>query len=471
MTRPNILVFMTDDHGQWASSAYGNRELHTPSIQWLADTGARMRQAFCPSAVCSPARASFFTGRIPSRHGIHDWIGEPDEDMDLPHIEGQRTLAQYLQEAGYRTGLVGKWHCGRFWRKQAGFDTWFTSALGTNARFGKQEYFEDGERLAFHGHQETILTDRALRFLRENKTSESDTPFFLFLGYTNTHTPHAGEMESVVNKYRHCTFADIPDERYDGSHGHARIAPFDKTDPDRKEALAQYYAAVDAIDRQMERLFAELKSMGELDNTLIVYTSDHGHMNGHHGLHTKANATIPTNFLEESIKVPLLLRWPGVIKEGQAPDFPVDHCDLFATLLEAAGVDAAGVAKEVKSPGYSYLRRLRGEKQNWRDYQICEHSYSRMIRTSRHKLIRRYPNKVAHYPDEFYDLEKDPRENHNRITEPEYARTISRLGTVIDDYFDRYADPEKSGTNMETIRRHNHRDPWEAVAGEDDHRQ
>ena len=278
-------------------------------------------------------------------------------------------------------------------------------------------------------------------------------------------------MESVVNKYRQCTFADIPDDTYDGSHGHARIAPFDKHEPDRREELAQYYAAVDIIDRQMERVFAGLRSIGELDNTFIVYTSDHGHMNGHHSLHTKANATIPTNFFEESIHVPLLLRWSGVIKPGQAPGFPVDHCDLFSTLLGAAGVDATAAAREVKSPGNSYLRRLRGEQKKWRDYQICEHSYSRMIRTSRYKLIRRYPSKVARYPDEFFDLERDPRESANRIEEPEYARAISGLGTVIDDYFDRYVDPERSGTNMETIRKHNHRDPWEAVPGEDDHRQ
>lgn len=468
MKRPNILVFLTDDHGQWASSAYGNAELYTPSMQWLADTGARMQHAFCTSPVCSPARASFFTGRIPSRHGIHDWIGEPQEDMALPHIEGQKTLPRFLRDAGYRTGLVGKWHCGRCWRKQDGWDTWFTSALGTNARFGRQAYYEDEQRLEFHGHQETILTDRAVRFLAE---SSADQPFFLFVGFTNTHTPHEGESECIVDRYRKGSFGDIPDEIYDGAHGHARIAPFRRSDPTRHEQLAQYYAAVDTIDRQMQRIFAELENTGRLDDTLIVYTSDHGHMNGHHGLHTKANATIPTNFLEESIHVPLLLRWPERIRAGQAPDFPVDHCDLFASLLDAAGVDVQAAVSEVQSPGQSYLPRLAGESRDWRNYQICEHSYSRMIRTPSAKLIRRWPSKVAHYPDEFYDLSKDPQETRNAIDDPSHCGTIHELTATLDAFFDRYGDSETAGTNMATIRKHNPRDPWENVPGSDDHRQ
>lgn len=466
MSRPNILVFMTDDHGQWASSAYGNRELHTPSMQWLADTGARMAHAFCPLPVCSPARASFWTGRIPSAHGIHDWIGEPSESEDLPTIEGQKTLARHLKDAGYRTGLVGKWHCGSYWRKQDGFDTWFTSALGTNARFGPQAYYEDEERQQFHGHQETILTDRAIRFL-----GECDQPFFLFVGYTNTHTPHDGEREAVVDAYRNCRFTDIPRETYNGENGHARIATFDPDEPERREQLAQYYAAVDVIDRGISRILAKLEDLGQRDNTLIIYTSDHGHMNGHHGLHTKGNATIPVNFLEESIHVPALLRWPERIAAGRVVEHPVDHCDLFALVLDAAGIDAEAAAAEADSPGRSYLPMLGGEDMDWRAYQVCEHSYSRMIRTRTHKLIRRYPNRVTHWPDEFYDLERDPRETRNVIDDPAYAPVIAELDHIRNAYFEQYEIPQKAGTNMKIILRHNHRDPWQTMPGEDDHRQ
>ncbi|MFO7724863.1 MAG: sulfatase-like hydrolase/transferase, partial [Oceanipulchritudo sp.] len=344
--RPNILVFMTDDHGQWASGAYGNTEIQTPVMDWMAETGIRLDHAFCPIPVCSPARASFWTGRIPSAHGIHDWIAEPDRREDLPTIEEQKTLAVFLKEAGYRTGLVGKWHCGSCWRRQAGFDTWFTSALGTRAMAGKQAYFDNETVVEFHGHQHEILTDRVVRFLRdgEREANGERDPFFLFVGYTNTHTPHKGEPEPIVSRYRGSTFPDIPREPFSEVHGHARIEAFDPDEEGRREQLAQYYAAVDVIDRQLARIISELESSGELENTLIVYTSDHGHMNGHHGLHTKGNATIPGNFLEESIHVPLLVRWPGRLPAGRVVEQPVDHCDLFASLLDIAGLDPVTVA-------------------------------------------------------------------------------------------------------------------------------
>lgn len=473
MPRPNILVFLTDDHGQWASSAYGNRELHTPAMQWLADTGARMERAFTPLPVCSPARASFFTGRMPSAHGLHDWLQEPGENKDHPGLEGQATVAMWLQEAGYRTGLTGKWHCGKFWKKQPGWDTWFTSARGTNARFGGQTYYENEQKVEFFGHQHTIVTDRAVRFLRDWKAAQdtSPQPFFLFVGYTNTHTPHVGEPEQIAAQYRQATFADIPDEKYGGQHGHAYIAPFHRDDPTRREQLVQYYAAVHVIDQQMSRLFQELEDAGQLDNTLIVYTSDHGHMNGHHGLHTKANATIPHNFLDESILVPALLRWPGRIPNGQSFRQPVDHCDLWATLIEAAGLDAAAISQTVGSPGRSYLPLLNGQASDWRNYQICEYTYSRMIRTETAKLIRRYPNRVTRWPDEFYDLARDPRENRNAIDDPAHAPTIETLDRILSDFFQRYADPARDGTVMANLYSCNTRDTWTMRPGEGDHRQ
>jgi len=442
-------------------------------MQWLADTGTRMEEAFCQSPVCSPARACFHTGRIASRHGIHDWLREHEEPLQHPCLKGQKSLAGFLKEAGYRTGLVGKWHCGHSGQPPPGWDTWFTSALGTNARFGEQVYYEGTSKQTFHGHQETILTDRALRFLREDLSTAEAEPFFLFVGYTNTHTPHRGEAPPVVDHYRKADFRDIPDECDEGRHGHARIAPFDPREPERREHLAQYYAAVEIIDQQMNRLVSELENLGQLDNTLLVYTSDHGHLNGHHGLHTKGNATVPVNFLEESIRIPLLARWPDFIRAGHTLSFPVDHSDLFATLLDVAGVDAPAATRAVTSPGRSFLPQLGGQPEDpsWRKYQICEYAYSRMIRTPSAKLIRRFPTKVTSFPDEFYDLASDPRENRNVIDEPAHASVIRDLDRILEDHFRRYEDPARAGTNMKTIHWHNPGNPWEILPGEDTHRQ
>lgn len=482
-TRPNILVFLTDDHGQWASSAYGNREVRTPVMQWLSDTGARMHRAFCTQPVCSPARASFWTGRIPSNHGVLDFLGEPNENPEHPGIVGMTNLGELLQRAGYRTGMVGKWHAGDYWYAQPGFDTWFTSGLGTRAWRGHHEFYEktsDGStvKVSWEGHQHTAYTDKAVSFLREHatatqgQTEEEQQPFFLFVGYTNTHTPHTGESAPLVHQYSGSQFGDIPREKPLDVHGHRRIEAFDPDETERREDLAEYYAAIDEIDRQMLRLIEELENTGRLDNTLIVYTGDHGHMNGHHGQHTKCNSTIPANFLEESILIPALLRLPGVVKPGSVPTAPVDQCDLFATLLDVAGMDLKAVREEIPTPGKSFLPLLQGEAIPWKTHQIVEAATNRMIRTESGKLIRRYPNKLGDlYPDAFFDLREDPRETENRIDNPRYAETIAELDALMQAHFDTYADPAREGINMETILKHNACDPWLRRPGSDDHRQ
>ena len=208
VSRPNILVFLSDDHGQWAARPYGNRELVTPTLDHLARTGARMENAFTPCPVCSPARASFHTGRIPSAHGIHDHIGEQNVGAAHSGIAGQTSLAEVLQGQGYQTGLVGKWHLNHFRQPPLGWDTWFSNATGTNARFGAQPFYEGSRRLELHGNQAHHLADRAVHFLRER---DRRRPFYLFVGFTNTHAPHTGEPERWVQRYRECSFADLPD--------------------------------------------------------------------------------------------------------------------------------------------------------------------------------------------------------------------------------------------------------------------
>ncbi|GIX07189.1 MAG: hypothetical protein KatS3mg115_1592 [Candidatus Poribacteria bacterium] len=215
------------------------------------------------------------------------------------------------------------------------------------------------------------------------------------------------------------------------------------------------------IDDQIGRLLDELDGQKVLNDTLIVYTSDHGHMNGHHGLHTKGNATVPQNFIEESIRVPCLLSWVNGIEGGQVRSEPVDHIDLFQTLLDAARVDLpAELREEIRSPGASYLPLLQGREIPWRGYQICEYGNARMIRTETAKLIRRYPGPNGHFPDEFYDLVEDPRENENRIEDPRYRDRIEELSEQLEAFFQRYEFPEASGKEIERQPSCNPNEPW-----------
>ncbi len=455
--QPNILVILTDDHGQWAAGCYGNRELHTPSMDWLAATGARMDRAFTPCPVCSPARASFHTGRMPSMHGVHDYLEEPGIGKDHPGIRGQPTLAMLLQEAGYHTGLVGKWHCNDAWIHQPGFDFWFSMSAGTQARFGDQAFCDNGRIITKHGQQAPMLTDQALRFLRQRDDSK---PFFLFLGYTDTHSPFRSLPERLVSRYRGCAFDDIPHEQRDARQAIVRFAP--KTnETERREELAQYYASVTMVDEQMGRVFDELEGMALLDDTIIVYTADHGHMNGHHGLYTKGNATVPQNFYEESILVPCLWRFPGAIAPGQVRTEMVDHCDLYATLLDAAGVQVSEARRtEINAPGRSYLPMLRGESMEWRDAQFGEYGNARMARTARWKLIRRFDGPNGRFPDELYDLQSDPRERVNVFEEPGSAAVVDELSRRMDAFFDQYESPDVTGREIGRQPKCNNHEPW-----------
>ena len=453
---PNILVFLSDDHGQWASQPYGNRELVTPTLDHLARTGARMENAFTPCPVCSPARASFHTGKIPSAHGIHDHIGELNGGAGHPGISGQTSLAEVLQGQGYQTGLVGKWHLNHFRQPPAGWDTWFSNATGTNARFGAQPFYEGSRQVELYGNQAHHLADRAVRFLRERDRSR---PFYLFVGFTNTHAPHAGEPERWVQRYRDCGFADLPDLPPSRAHGALRFRY--PTDPDeRREASAQYYAAVSVIDEMAGRVLDELADQQAQQDTLVVYTSDHGYMNGHHGLHTKGNATTPQNFLEESIRVPCLLAWPDHIRAAASYPQPVDHCDLFMTLAHAAGCDCAHLAATRGRSGASYLPLLTESPRDpaaaaWRDAQICEYGNARMIRTDRYKLIKRYPGPNGHFPDELYDLAEDPDEERNRYADSACGRTVAELTARLEAHFARHEDSARSGLRVADLPRQN----------------
>jgi arylsulfatase A-like enzyme len=455
-TRPNILVFLTDDHGQWAARCYGNRELQTPNMDFLAATGARMTAASTPCPVCSPARACFFTGRLPSQHGIHDWIREERDTRRW--MERERPLPALLQESGYQTGLSGKWHCGQGELNAAGFDYWLSHATHQYPHRGEPRFLENGKPVAFRGQQSALVTSRAQQFLRTRNRSR---PFFLVVGYVDTHSPFSDHPERLVQRYRAASFRDIPKERYRGP-GKARFTP-PKEERERQEQLAQYYAAVTLIDEQIGVLLDELEGAGDLENTLVIYTSDHGHMNGHHGLYTKGNATIPQNFLDESIRVPCLMRLPGRIAPGTILDAPVDHCDLFQTILEAAQCrETPEQARRRNAPGRSYLSLLTGQAEagNWRREQFCEYGNARMIRTDRYKLIVRYRPHAETFPDELYDLREDPRETTNQISDPEQAGTVRELRARLEAHFTRYEEPERSGRNILALPVHNPDEPW-----------
>lgn len=467
---PNILVFLTDDHGQWAQHAYGDSELRTPNLDRLARSGTRMTHAFTPCPVCSPARASFLTGRVPSQHGIHDWLEEGDDALTHPGLAGQTLITELLKGADYHTGLVGKWHCGRTREPHPGFDRWFSYWLNQYPHRGEQHFSDQGQPVVEEGQQSPLLTRRAINFLREHDRREGadGKPFFLFVGYVDTHSPHNAAPEDLVEEYRSATFRDIRREAFATCHGRALIPVSDRPDVERTKRM-QYYGAVSSLDREVGKVVAELERSGQLENTLIVYTSDHGLNCGQHGMWEKGNGTIPQNFLEESIRVPCTLSWPaGGVRQDEACDDPVDHCDLWATLLEIAGaVPDEDSARLINSPGRSYLPQLRGrEAHGWRQTLICEYGNARMARSGRYKLIERYPYRGVSFPNELYDLDQDPRETVNRYDDVALQSVVQDLSAELRRFFARYTVPGHSGLELEHQPECTPQSPWIVAANE-----
>jgi len=468
--RPNILVFLTDDHGQWAQHAYGNSELKTPNLDRLVARGVRMRQAFTTCPVCSPARASFFTGRMPSQHGIHDFLGEKKNAFTHPGLTGQTLISELLKNAGYHTGLVGKWHCGREREPKPGFDRWFSYWLDQYPHEGVQHFSDQGAMVVEAGQQSALLTRRAINFLQEHKQKEATggKPFFLFISYVDTHSPHSDAPKDQVEQYADATFRDIPDEQFPACHGKADN-PVDPNQENERHKRMEYYGAVSNVDRKVGRVLAELEATGQLDNTLIVYTADHGLNAGQHGMWEKGNGTIPQNFLEESIRVPCIISWPaGGIRQNVTCDDLISHPDLWATLLEIAGAAPDAVtAARINSPGVSYLSQLRGRPvPAWRQTLFSEYGNARMAHTVRYKLIRRYPYAGVRFPDELYDLQEDPRETTNRRYDPTLKSVVEKLSAELDQFFAKYTVPGHSGLDLEHQPECTPASPWLVAAKE-----
>jgi len=463
---PDIVLFLADDHGQWAAGPYGNNEVETPTLDTLAASGLLMAEATSPAPVCSPARISLMTGRMPSQHGVHDFLSEqPDFDRDW--LAGEILLPELLQQAGYRTALIGKWHgSATSFEPVRGFDRWLSYDQGPEdwpnqyLHYGTVHLSDQGTAVSVDGFQLEYLGDAAREFIADG---DPEQPYFLVFAPTDTHEPITGHPEEVVERYRQADLDRVPQ---------GETSPFPPAYPaavapeDFGETLAQYYAAVSHQDAELARILDLVESRGGLDNTLVIYTSDHGMMVGHHGLIGKSNATLPQNLYEESIRVPMILSWPGGISEaGAILDLSFDHLDLFQTILDAAGIELSEeVQRQIDSPGQSLLPRLRNPEIEWRRYRFTEHGNARQINDGRYKLVRRYPPLDPAFGEELYDLETDPRETTNLTSSAEYAEIGAELSAALDRHFERYEDPEHSGRTVIDQPSVNGMEPWRKLA-------
>ncbi|WP_298029854.1 sulfatase [uncultured Dysosmobacter sp.] len=490
--RKNILFILTDDHGAWAMGCAGNHELKTPNLDRIAAHGVRFDNFFCASPVCSPARMSIYTGKIPSQHGVHDWLakGHLDErvlsdelkkafasdtitweyrwpksqlhgDKPIRYLDRHVAFTQLLAENGYECGLSGKWHMGDSYTPQAGFSYWKTTAMGGENYF-YPVVLENGVMELKHGQYITnIIADNAIAFLDLRQRPED--PFFLAVHFTAPHSPwsEVSHPKEYIDLYRDCPFDSTPNvpphpwapngkktlaqwnsESHEGIRfSSAKYGPIPETwQEHRRESLTGYYAAVTAMDAQVGRLLDELEARGLAEDTMIVFTGDNGMNMGHHGIWGKGNGTLPVNMYDTSVKVPGLFACPGVIPENWVCHEMASHYDLYETILDMADVP---FQKPAEMPGVSFARLLTGKAQRVRDSVVVFDEYGpcRMIRTMEWKLVLRYPDG----PNELYDLAGDPGEEKNLYGRSQYAEVQAALAAQLGDWFQQYVDPRFDG--------------------------
>jgi len=431
--RPNLVFLYTDDQARWAVGAYGNREVQTPNLDRIARAGATFRNAFTVTPVCSPSRASLMTSRYSTQFGIADWI-DPNSEPDLGLAPSAILWPELLKGHGYATGLFGKWHLGtrdEFHPTRQGYDLFFGFRAGGNRPIDPQLEV-NGEVEDFKGSLPDLLTDQAILFIEEHRAG----PFLVSLHFRAPHAPYAPVPEEDTAPFRNLdpTIPDVPG------------LPRERV----KTLTREYYASVHSVDRNVGRLLDRLDSLGLSDDTIVIFTSDHGYMIGHHGLLHKGNAVWIVagkegprpNMFDDAMRVPLLVRWPRVVKSGTQIEQVVSNLDIFPSVTDMVGL---GVPENLSLEGRSFVPLLRGQAARWDntlfgqyDMHHTKKARMRMIRTPEWKLIRHFE---AGASDELYHLATDPGETENLAGAPNQEELESGLAKQLNEWMVSIQDP------------------------------
>jgi arylsulfatase A-like enzyme len=430
--RPNILFVFSDQH-RWCSLPFTEMPRQVaPNFSRMAREGTSFDNCISTNPICVPYRGMLITGMWPHRSGIvgnHYFRDEDIVGVDAP------TIAHTFRDGGYTTGYVGKWHLKTLGNKtmyQAGFDYFKHWQWGDNHWETKVRDIPSHADYSIHeGYNAIGMTDQALDFMREHARNEN--PFLMMLSWNPPHWRWDDAPEEYLKLY--------PPEEIDWR---PNVADAWKSGR-QLEYYRHYHAHVTAIDTQMGRILEELKGMGIADDTLVIYTSDHGSCLGSHGLGGKFNP------YDESIRVPFLVRWPGRVPAGRRDETPIGAIDIYPTLCGLAGIEPPdfcggrdlsqlllgqdGSAPDAQlimianSPGY-FFDRVSGE--------VGDNALPpfRGVRT------RRYTYTVCGEGEwQLFDNAQDPYQMHNLIADPAHAELRRSLRAQLDGLLREAEDP------------------------------
>jgi N-acetylglucosamine-6-sulfatase len=435
--QPNFLFVLVDDQPFDAMGNSGRYPfLETPNIDRLAKEGAKVENFFVTQSICSPSRASFLTGTYPHIHGVN----QNNKHVD-PKWDEFAPFSSHLQEAGYQTAHVGKIHMAHTRGKdhiRPGFDYWFSF-------IGQGKYFdppvnENGKEYQEKGYITDILTNKAISWLKEKR--DPNKPFSLNLWHKAVHQPHlpaprhndlynAEVLPTPPYDTHKETFKGKPQWQRKKTFGFdwKKNLPIPLELPEKKWPInydrnMDLLRCLSAIDESLGSVLATLEQMGELDNTVIIYSSDNGYFMGEHTFLDKRLA------YENSMRVPMLIRYPKLIKPNTIIDEQCLNIDMAPTILNLAGIE-----KPDYMQGESMVNLLKGVKEdNWRKSILFEYYLDTYwpyagpnqiaVRTDSYKLVDAF---LKNDIDELYDLKTDPGEMTNLINNPKYDKIEEEL--------------------------------------------
>ncbi len=428
---PNIVFVLVDDMRWDEFGTAGHAYLKTPNIDRIATEGAFFKNAFTTMPLCSPSRAGFLTGLYAHSNGIEDNLARNEQSHKL------RTFPAKLDTLGYETAFIGKWHMGNDDSRRPGFNRWV--ALKGQGEATNPKLNIDGQRQVIEGYTTDILTDFAIDFINQ----ERHEPFLLYLSHKALHPNFVQHDDGSVSAIDGGGF--VAADRHKGMYQdkvfmkrpNYGISPTDKPALARKNnnlpllsretvtpenTIRERSEMLMAVDDGLGKILQSLEESGQLDNTVVVVTSDHGYWYGEHGLSQERRLAY-----EEAIRIPLLIRFPPKIPAGLLIDQTALSLDLAPTLI-----DLAGQTVDKHLQGRSLVPLFKGPAKNWRSSFLIEyysdHVFERIVNMG-YKAVRTDRYKYIHYydlvdMDEFYDIEEDPYELNNIINDSNSTNAV-----------------------------------------------
>ncbi|MAI73742.1 MAG: acetylglucosamine-6-sulfatase [Rhodopirellula sp.] len=422
----NVVFVLTDDHRYDAMGFMGHPFLETPHLDSLASNGVHLKNAFVTTSLCSPSRASILTGLYTHKHRVID------NNRLVP--EGTLFFPQYLQQAGYKTGFIGKWHMGGAHDDpRPGFDHWISFRGQGNYLPPGPKYTlnVNGKRVKQKGYITDELTDYAVEWLEEQKDDEK--PFFLYLSHKAVHANFT-PAKRHQDRYKDADLSFLPRGKEISASKDAPRWVRDQrnswhgidfsyhSDKGLDYLYRRYCESVLAVDDSVGRVLQQLKEMGIHDETLVVYMGDNGFMWGEHGLIDKRVS------YEASIRVPMMMQCPDLYEGGKVVENVIGNIDIGPTILHAAGLGTPAYMD-----GVSFLDLPNQPEMDWRDYFLYVYYWEKnfpqsptqfALRGDRFKYITYYGLWDV---DELYDLKTDPGETKNLINDPDYKSVAKDL--------------------------------------------